>query len=86
VVLDRLAGVYLILFGSMIDLFVFQNPLATDPPDAAILLPGHYPLQVVMMAGFTDSVTLEPLAWTLAYLAVVTGLATVAFFRKMRVS
>jgi ABC-2 type transport system permease protein len=86
VVLDRLPGVYLILFGSMIDLFIFQNPLATDPPDAATLLPGHYPLQVVMEAGFTDSVALEPLGWTLGYLAIVTALATLAFFRKMRVT
>jgi ABC-2 type transport system permease protein len=79
VVLDRLAGVYLILFGSMIDLFVFQNPLATDAPDAAALLPGHYPLQVAMKAGFTGSVDGATLVWGLVYLAGLTALATLAF-------
>jgi len=52
--LDRLLGVSLILFGSMIDLFVFQNPLATDPLAVARLLPGHYPLQLVIEAGFME--------------------------------
>lgn len=80
VVLDRLAGVYLILFGSMIDLFVFQNPLATDAPSVATLLPGHYPLQVAMAAGFTGSVDLTHLALTLVYLTVLTALGTAAFY------
>lgn len=79
VVLDRLAGVYLILFGLMIDLFVFQNPLATDAPDVARLLPGHYPLALAMEAGFTGSVEAPNLAWALAYLAGLTALATLAF-------
>jgi len=56
VLLARITGVYLILFGSMIDLFIFQNPLATDPPAAAQFLPGHYPLRVAMEAGFTGTV------------------------------
>jgi len=79
VVLDRLAGVYLVLFGSMIDLFVFQNPLATDTPAAATLLPGHYPLALAMDAGFTGSVDATDLALALAYLAGLTALATLAF-------
>ncbi|MFB6176840.1 MAG: ABC transporter permease, partial [Halobaculum sp.] len=56
--LDRLPGVYLILFGSMIDLFVFQNPLATDSPAAAALLPGHFPLRIAMAGGFDVAVDL----------------------------
>jgi ABC-2 type transport system permease protein len=84
--LDRLPGVYLILFGSMIDLFVFQNPLATDSPATARLLPGHYPLRVAMEAGFGTGVDLAALGWALAYLGVLTALATGAFVREMRVS
>jgi ABC-2 type transport system permease protein len=80
VVLDRLAGVYLILFGSMLDLFIFQNPLATDAPDAATALPGHYPLALAMEAGFTGSVDGTNLAWALAYLAGLTALTTLAFY------
>ncbi|MFB6133756.1 MAG: hypothetical protein ABEJ55_02075 [Halanaeroarchaeum sp.] len=86
VLLDRLPGVYLILFGSMIDLFIFQNPLATDPPAVATLLPGHFPLRLAMEAGFASTVDIAPLGWALAYLAGVTGLATIAFSREMRLS
>ena len=85
VLLDRLAGVYVVMFGAMIDLFVFQNPLATDPPEAAALLPGHYPLALAMDAGFAGSVELAHLGWSLAYLAVLTAGATAAFYRQMRV-
>jgi ABC-2 type transport system permease protein len=85
VILTRLLGVYIILFGSMIDLFIFQNPLATNPPDAAQLLPGHYPLQLAIEAGFTESVAVANLGWTLAYLAVLTGMAILGFYRETQV-
>jgi hypothetical protein len=84
VVLDRLAGVYVILFGSMIDLFIFQNPLATDAPAAATYLPGHFPLVLAMDAGFTGGVDLVTLGWALAYLAVLTVAATTAFALELR--
>jgi ABC-2 type transport system permease protein len=86
VLLARITGVYLILFGSMVDLFIFQNPLATDPPVAARLLPGHYPLRVAMEAGFTGTVGVASLGWTLLYLAVLTAVTTGAFYREMRVT
>lgn len=82
----RITGVYLILFGSMIDLFIFQNPLATDPPAAPRFLPGHYPLRVAMEAGFTGSVELTPIGWTVLYLGVLTAIATGAFYQEMRVT
>lgn len=34
-VLDRLGGVYVILFGTMVDMFLFQNPLVADPAAVA---------------------------------------------------
>lgn len=86
VLLDRLPGVYLILFGSMIDLFIFQNPLATDPPEVARLFPGHYPLRIVTEAGFANSVDVVLLGWTLVYLGLLTVVATGAFFREMRLA
>ena len=86
VVLARITGVYLILFGSMIDLFIFQNPLATDPPETARFLPGHYPLQVAMEAGFTGSVGLGAIGWAVLYIVVLTAVATGAFYREMRVT
>ncbi|MXR50453.1 ABC transporter permease [Halovenus sp. WSH3] len=86
VVLDRLVGVYLVLFGSMIDLFIFQNPLATDPPALARLLPGHYPLELSTAAGFTGDVAVTDILGACAYLAVLTGLAIAAFYREMELS
>lgn len=86
VVLNRLLGVYLILFGSMIDLFIFQNPLATDPPAVATVLPGHYPLQLAIQAGFTGNVALGDVGLSLAYLTVLTGLAILGFYREMEIA
>lgn len=82
--LDRLPGVYLILFGAMLDLFLFQNPLATDPPEAATLMPGHYPVKLAIEAGFGNGVVLEPLVGSLVVLAVLATLATGAFYRAVR--
>lgn len=86
VLFDRLVGVYVIMFGSMIDLFVFQNPMATDAPAAASLLPGHYPLRVAMEAAFVGSADLTAVAWTLAYLGGLAVVAAGAFFGTVRVS
>lgn len=86
VLLDRLVGVYLILFGSMIDLFVFQNPLATDPPSIAQWLPGHYPLQLTMRAGFTEEIALGIVVVSLGYLVCLTILAILGFHREMKIS
>ncbi|WP_276271856.1 hypothetical protein [Haloarcula litorea] len=82
--LDRLPGVYLLLFGSMVDLFVFQNPLATDPPAIATLLPGHYPLDVAIAAAFTDGAVAGALARTGLVLGVLTAAATLAFRWQLR--
>lgn len=84
VLLDRLPGVYLVLFGSVVDLFLFQNPLATDRPAAARFTPGHYPLALANDAAFGAAVNAELLAGALAALAVVSALATLAFYRETR--
>jgi hypothetical protein len=86
IVLDRLVGVYLILFGSMIDLFIFQNPLATDPPALAQILPGHYPLRLTIEAGFTGSISPGAVVGTLVYLGALTALSAFGFYWQMRVS
>jgi ABC-2 type transport system permease protein len=82
--LDRLPGVYLVMFGAMLDLFLFQNPLATDTPPGAEWMPGHFPMQLAMDAGFAASVDAGALGWGLAYLAVLVALATTAFYRSVR--
>lgn len=83
-VVDRLAGVYLVLFGSLVDLFLFQNPLATDAPDAAALLPGHYVVGPASDAAFGASVDAGLFGVGVAYLGVLTAVAAGAFYRATR--
>lgn len=83
IVLDRLAGVYLVLFGSMVDLFLFQNPLATDPPAAAAVLPGHFPMALAMEAAFTGTVDVSALGGSLAALAIGAAVAVIVYHRSM---
>lgn len=84
-VLDTLSGVYLLLFVPMFDLFLFQNPLATETPAVATYLPGHFPLVLAMNAAFTRSIDIESLAWSLGVLAVLIALATTAFYSSLGV-
>ncbi|MFB6243546.1 MAG: ABC transporter permease [Halobaculum sp.] len=85
VLLDRLSGVYLILFGAMIDLFVFQNPLATDTPALSRFLPGHFPLRVAMAGGFDAAVATNVAAGTVAVIALLTTAVITAFALETRV-
>jgi len=86
VLLDRLLGIYLILFGSMIDLFVFQNPLAKETPVLARVLPGHFPLQLVMEAGFKGAISPDDLGYTFGYLCLLTILGIFGFYRATGLS
>ena len=83
IVVDRLAGVYLALFGTMIDLFLVQNPLA-DPPGYAALLPGHAPVELAVDAGFSTGVALATVGEGVAYLLVVGSVTALALSRTMR--
>lgn len=84
-VVDRLAGVYLALFGTMLDLFLVQNPLA-DPPDYAALLPGHAPVELAVDAGFSTDVALATVGEGLGYLLAVGVVTALVLYRTMRVS
>ena len=83
-VLDRLAGVYLVLFGTMIDMFLFQNPLVADRAAVAPLLPGYAPVRAAVDAGFSSSVDLATFGVGLGVLAILGVLATGAFYRSTR--
>ena len=86
VLLNRLVGIYIILFGAMIDLFVFQNPLAVETPVLARILPGHYPLQLVMEAGFKGGISLGDLGYSLGYLGFLTLLGIFGFYQATELS
>lgn len=83
-VLDTLSSVYLLLFGPMIDLFLFQNPLARETSVGAGFLPGHFPLALVMDSAFTAQVSGETVVGSLAVLGGLAAVAAGAFYRSMR--
>jgi hypothetical protein len=85
VVLDRLPGVYVMLFAPMVDVLMFQNPLATDSPGWTTLLPGHFATNVVFDAAFTTTVTLTDIAAAVGYVAVCLLVGALALYRATAV-
>jgi ABC-2 type transport system permease protein len=85
-VLDRLGGVYLILFGTMVDMFLFQNPLVADRAAIAPFLPGYAPVRLAVDASFASSADLAPFGVGLAMVSVLTVLAVGAFYQSTRPS
>jgi len=83
-VLSRLAGVYTMLMLPMIDVFFFQNPMVEEVHWIAPYLPAHGVVEVATDAGFTATVTVDPLLGSLGYFALVALLATAAFYRSLR--
>ncbi|NEU58147.1 ABC transporter permease [Halorussus sp. MSC15.2] len=83
-VLSRLAGVYLLLFAPMVDVFFFQNPIVSDPHWLASSLPGHYATAVAVDAGLSASVAFEPLGRAVLYLGAVSVVTAVAYYRTIR--
>lgn len=75
-VLDKLPGVYVLLFAPTIDVVVLQNPLA-ESPDWAAWLPGHHATQLALSAAFADSVATEHALWGLAVVAALSLVAAV---------
>jgi hypothetical protein len=84
-VVDRLAGVYLVLFGTMIDFFLLQNPLADDG-DIARYLPGHAPTELAVDGGFSTAVSAAPALSGLAFTALLGAVTVLALGRSLRTS
>lgn len=82
--LSELAGVYVVLFGTLVDVFLFQNPLATEETALATIAPSHFPLSLAMDAGFGDTVALAPLLWGVGIACASTALATFAVYLRIR--
>jgi ABC-2 type transport system permease protein len=85
IALDRLPGVYLLLFGPTLDVFLFQNPTILDPHPAAALLPGHYGMDLAVAGGFGNGGSLDTLALGVAYLLALGVLAALALYRSLGV-
>lgn len=84
-VLNRLAGVYVLLFGSMLDIFIMQNPFS-DSVEAAKFLPGHAPTELVVDAGFSTSIALSTAVEGIAFVLVVGAVAALSLHHSMRLS
>jgi hypothetical protein len=51
IVIGRLGGVYVMLFAPMVDILMFQNPLATDSPEWTTVLPSQYATNALFEAA-----------------------------------
>lgn len=76
--LGRLSGVYAMLFGPSLDVFLFQNPAGSTDLPVELLL-GHYPTALTLEAEFGGGIATETLALGVAYLIVVTLVSSVLF-------
>lgn len=83
---DKLAGVYVMLFVPMIDVLLFQNPLATQQPEWATYLPGHYATKALFDAGFTPEIDAGTALGSVGYATVLLTVCMVVFYRATAVS
>jgi ABC-2 type transport system permease protein len=84
VALDRLAGVYVLLFGPAIDLFLLHSPLATDAPALAAAAPGRWAGVAAMDAALTTDPNWSALAVGVTYLTAVAVAASGAVWYAVR--
>lgn len=79
---DLLAGVWILLFAPLLDVVLFQNPLATETKAVATLLPAHATMRLATDAGFGTGIDWTPVAGAVGYLAVTTIVATLLYYRR----
>jgi ABC-2 type transport system permease protein len=81
IVFGPLGGVYVMLLSPMVDILMFQNPLATDTPEWTTLLPSHYATNALFDAAFTTSVDPWDFAVAAAYAVLLLTIGVVIFYR-----
>lgn len=81
IVLDRLPGVYVMLFAPMVDILMFQNPLATEPPTWTVALPGNFATDALMQAAFTTGSSLTTLLAAGGYVLMLLSIGVIVFYR-----
>ncbi len=69
------------LFSPMVDVLMFQNPLATDAPEWTTLLPSHYATNVLFDAVFTSSVDAWDFGAAVAYAVGLLAIGVLVFYR-----
>ncbi|UIP01577.1 hypothetical protein Hbl1158_16605 (plasmid) [Halobaculum sp. CBA1158] len=81
IVLGRLGGVYVMLFSPMVDVLLFQNPLATDAPEWTKLLPSHYATNALFDAAFTSSIDVWDFGGAVAYTVALLVIGVLVFYQ-----
>lgn len=79
--LDRMAGVYLLLFAPMLDILLLQMPLA-DSPWWADWLPGRHAAELALSASFADSVATAHAVWGVLVVFALAGVAALVTARR----
>jgi ABC-2 type transport system permease protein len=84
VVLGRLGGVYTLLFAPMVDVLMFQNPLATDTPGWTTLLPSHFATNAAFDAAFSGDVAAADFVGAAVYALVLLAVSVGVFYAATR--
>lgn len=79
--LDRLSGVYVMLFAPTVDLLLFQNPMAAESPGWVKLLPGYFVTRATMDAAFTSGVNAAYFLGAVGYFVVLLLVGVGVFYR-----
>lgn len=85
IVLDRLSGVYVMLFAPMVDILMFGNPLATDSPDWTAVLPSRFGTDALFDAAFASGAEMGSLLGAGAYALGLLVVGTLIFYRATNV-
>lgn len=85
IVLDRLPGVYLLLFGPSLDVFLLQNPIAADQHAIAGVTPSHFGMELAVAAAYGSPEVGEALGYGVGYLVALSMAAALALFWSLRV-
>lgn len=81
ILFDRLAGVYVMLLVPLVDVLLFQNPLATDVPWWTTFLPGYHATTALFATAFTAGVEPSAILGAAGYATVLTAASVVVFHR-----
>lgn len=79
--LDRLPGVYVILFAPTVDMLLFQNPMATDSRAWVKVLPGYFVTKATMDAAFTSGIDVGNFVGATGYFLLVLLVGVAVFHR-----
>lgn len=75
--IDRMAGVYLLLFVPMFDILLLGLPLG-ESPVWADWLPGHHAAELAVSASLSETVAVSHAGWGVVVVAVVSAVALLA--------